>query len=135
MAKTTRTAAKEETPSSPQPRNRPNSTGTAIARLVAGVQHVPAFFMNPGYHEDSEKLGEKAGIPVPADNWYCLLPVQGNTIWVDLGISGYRPKGDLRELASVLIQHPDRAAERMCEQPIVLNPLTVQTVSVLVTVS
>jgi len=87
--------------------------GSPLAAWMAGKPHSLVFAFNPAYN-DKENPEE--------DAWHFVLPVEGEVLVVRTGFRGYTPKGDLSQLAMLMLKDVERTLDAVVDYPTITEP-------------
>lgn len=87
--------------------------GSPLAAWMTGKPHSLVFAFNPAYN-DKENPED--------DAWHFVLPVEGDVIVVRTAFRGYTPKGDLSQMAMLMLRDVERTLDSVVEYPIITEP-------------
>ena len=89
------------------------SGGAPLAAWMEGKPHDLVFAFNPAY-ADKDNPDE--------DAWHVILPIEGDLTVIRTGYRGYTPKGDLSQLAMLMMRDPERAYDSAVDYPTITSP-------------
>ncbi len=87
--------------------------GSPLAAWMTGKPHSLVFAFNPAYN-DKENPED--------DAWHFVLPVEGDVIVARTQFRGYTPKGDLSQMAMLMMRDLERTLESVVDYPTITEP-------------
>ena len=91
---------------------------------MTGKPHDLVFAFNPNY-DDKENP--------ELDSWHLLLPVEGELLCVETGNKGYTQKGDLSQLARLMMADVERTLDAVVDYPTITEPRKLKSMHLAVT--
>jgi hypothetical protein len=113
MAKKTAKAAETEEKDTTQATVQQVKGGMPLAAWMAGKPHNLVFAFNPAYN-DKENPED--------DAWHFVLPLEGDVVTIKTAFRGYTPKGDLSQMAMMMIADVERTLDAVVDYPIITEP-------------
>lgn len=87
--------------------------GSPLAAWMTGKPHSLVFAFNPAYN-DKDNPEE--------DAWHFVLPLEDDVVCVRTGFRGYTPKGDLSQMAMLMIKDIERTLDAVVDYPTITEP-------------
>lgn len=113
MAKKTAKVAKTKVEDVTQRSVQQVSGGSPLAAWMTGQPHTLVFAFNLAYNDKEH----------PEDDaWHFVLPVEDDVIIVRTAFRGYTPKGDLSQMAMLMMRDLERTLDSVVDYPIVTEP-------------
>ena len=113
MTKKATSAAKTKEKDTTQVQVEQVRRGSPLAAWMTGKPHSLVFAFNPAYN-DKENTEE--------DAWHFVLPLEGDVVCVKTGFRGYTPKGDLSQMAMLMLRDVERTLDAVVDYPTITEP-------------
>lgn len=113
MTKKTASASKTKEKDTTQVQVGQLRRGSPLAAWMTGKPHSLVFAFNPAYN--CKETPEE-------DTWHFVLPLEDDVVCVRTGFRGYTPKGDLSQMAMLMLRDVERTLDAVVDYPTITEP-------------